>query len=346
MTSVETKAAQLSFSLMKDVFAQRSVTAFWELMNDFTESLSTTFPECAETKDWCLWFRNVIKEDKAQQTEGVKKWVVGMEETLKKGSAKYAKAVQSITGTPATVFHAVAYKDVDAAHATSEQFRGLNLPAKLKSDAMDDDGRAIFWQYFEELNRHAFAACRKPTPTIPTPAEIDMDIKRRKGGGSSNSGAPLQNGLKEVWLQLLETCGASLDEGSTFANLGSRLSKVCKTEAFSSRVKGRHVDAWKALEDEFPELAGKTPVDETWSLLDKALGLSAMEDAIPAPMMRGIEDVANKLVQDIANGKADLSTLNIEAIGQQVLNNVSSDEVASFANNLDKILPAIDRLQR
>ena len=93
------------------------------------------------------------------------------------------------------------------------------------------------------------------------------------------------------------------------------------------------------------KLGDAPPTEEQWGLLDRALGLVTMEGAISAPMMRNIESVANQLVQDLTSGKADLSTLNIEALGQQVLSQVSQEDVSSFAKNLDKIIPALDGLQ-
>ena len=58
-------------------------------------------------------------------------------------------------------------------------------------------------------------------------------------------------------------------------------------------------------------------------------------------MMRNIESVANKLVQDVASGRASLDSMDVEAIGQQVLSSVSPEEISAFAGNLDKILPAL-----
>ena len=61
--------------------------------------------------------------------------------------------------------------------------------------------------------------------------------------------------------------------------------------------------------------------------------------------MAGIETVANKLMQDLSSGKADLSSLSMESIGQQVLAGVSQEEMAQFASNIDKIMPALGSLQ-
>ena len=65
------------------------------------------------------------------------------------------------------------------------------------------------------------------------------------------------------------------------------------------------------------------------------------ERCYPLNMMNGIENVANKLVSEIASGKTSLENLNIEQIGQQVLSGVNPEEMTQFANNMDKILPAI-----
>lgn len=43
----------------------------------------------------------------------------------------------------------------------------------------------------------------------------------------------------------------------------------------------------------------------------------------------------------VSNGTLDMSKLNMEKIGKQVLSGVSEGDMRSFANNLDKILPAV-----
>ena len=87
------------------------------------------------------------------------------------------------------------------------------------------------------------------------------------------------------------------------------------------------------------------PSEEEWDCLNKMIGLSTMKSAIPSNMMDGIENVANKLVEDLAAGKTDISSLNIDSIGQQVLAGVSADEMSNFANNIDKIMPALGNLK-
>ena len=315
---------------MKNVFAERAHKAYWDLMVDFADSLQSTFPDCAETKDWCLYLKNVVVGDAKREAEGLDKWCAGMRTPLKK--AKYAKAVQSITGEKATVYHAFAYRDIDAADLSFEALQSLALPDKVKS--MDAETRTIFWQYLDELNRHAM---RDP-PQVPTSEAIAADIERRRGGGSQP--AALHHGLSEVWT-LLCGCAPSSDKLAEVA--AEKLPDQERTVADACRA--RDPVGAEHLARTFPELT--LPLtEERWLLLDKALGLACMETAIPKPMMGAIENVANQLVKDLTTGKANIASLDLESIGQQVLTNVSPDEMSSFAQNLDKILPALDRIQR
>jgi hypothetical protein len=131
--------------IMKDVFAKRAISTFFDLARDFAESLCGSFPDCEATRDWKLWLDNVVGDDDARRKEVIDNWIENARRPLKKGSAKYMRAVQSITGEPAMVFHAIAYHDADATHATDELLHALDVPKKLKQ--LDEEDRKIFWQY-------------------------------------------------------------------------------------------------------------------------------------------------------------------------------------------------------
>ena len=163
---------------MKDIFAKRARAEYFTVLTDFIESLQQQFPECRETKDWCLWFRNVVQGDDVLMDDGLVKWIEAMQTPLVKGCAKYSKAVESITNAPTLVYHAIAYQDADAADASSEWFRDLHLPTKLT--CMGADECDLFWEYIRELNRLAYTAQRKKVPTVPTSEAIAADIAARK----------------------------------------------------------------------------------------------------------------------------------------------------------------------
>lgn len=324
---------------MKPVFAARASDAFWSLMHDFAESLVNTFPDCPESKDWKLWMHNVIGDDPVQRAEGLQTWHTQMDAPLRKGAAKYAKAVASLTGQPATTYHAVRYRDADALHASAtDQLRALDFPHKLETLSVED--RSVFWQYIEELARLSYEAHKATPPAVPTSDEIAQDIQRRKGGGAATGAGAfqgkgvvgLQQGLHDVWVELCKARDVAVVDDTS--SLATRLQAL--------QVGTRDASAVVAA---CPEVGDGPWTDPQWALLDKALSLAAMDGAIPAPMMRGIENVAHGLARDLAEGRADLSSLDIESIGQKVLAGVSNEDVSSFASNLDKILPALDKVQ-
>ena len=62
--------------------------------------------------------------------------------------------------------------------------------------------------------------------------------------------------------------------------------------------------------------------------------------------MRGIETMAQKLMSDMGSSGTDLSGLNPQTIGEEVLSSVSKEDVQAFAQNIDKLLPAIQMMQQ
>lgn len=349
---------------MKDVFAKRSVATFFELAGDFAESCAEAFPECQATRDWKLWMTNVVGDDEAQRKQIVEKWVENARRPLKKGSAKYLKAVHSITGEPATLYHAVTYHDAEATHSTDEMLQDLDVPSKLK--AMDEEARKIFWQYLEEMNQAAFRATRATLPKVPTVQQIADDIAKRKRvadattavpgrsvGGKAGEEPRLHHGLWEIWQQLCESRGNTLPASSSTEGtsppsevLATALASLLQEhDGIVRECRERTGAAQEVLFARFSELRGdKDLSEEEWSLIEKALNLTSMERSIPPAMMNGIESVAQQLMQDLESGNCDLSSLNLDQIGQQVLHSVSPDDVTAFASNLDKILPALERI--
>jgi hypothetical protein len=325
---------------MKDIFSKKSQNSFFEVLQYFVESLEEMFPADLEVKEWALWFRNVVVDNEKKRQEGVAKWVECMQTPLSKGSARYAKAVQSILGSPATVYHAIAYHDAHAADASSLMLQPLCLCEKLQDDAMDEMQAKLFWEYMESMNEHAFAAMRISPPTVPTPEQISEDILKRKdksGAASSSTGEPvLRVGMKDLWVQLCATCN---EEALTT----TACPEIVASAAWAQRCKERDLSAWNDLKLSLPP-GQTTPTDAQWEVLDRMIAFQVMDSSIPSNMMHGIESMASRLVQDMQSGKADMSSLNMETIGEQVLANVSQEEIASFANNMDKLLPALQKM--
>ena len=84
--------------------------------------------------------------------------------------------------------------------------------------------------------------------------------------------------------------------------------------------------------------------DEEWMLVNRATSLATMQASIPSAMMRGIEDVAAKIMLDMQAGKLDFASLDLESLGKTVLSDVGTDDMNAFAGNLDKIIAAIQHI--
>jgi len=62
--------------------------------------------------------------------------------------------------------------------------------------------------------------------------------------------------------------------------------------------------------------------------------------------MGKIENIANRLADDIMNGRADLGSMNLSDIGQEVLSQVDEGEINQFASNIDNLIPALQSFQK
>ena len=355
---MKTPLAHLPNLMQSEAFTEVSLRAFWDLMRQFSMAMKATFPDCDDVRDWNLYLTNVVADDSARQLSGVKKWCENMCLVLPK--AKYGKAVHSITGVPPVIYHAIVYRDIDTAHSAFESLKSLNLPTKLRDPVMTAESRALFWNFFDELNRYAFAVTKLPIPAVPTSEEIAANIAKRREGSVDSTAAKtdpgaaedvLRNSAIEAFKKLVRLCGHENSDVIEQKDVTRRLTTALKTTFKDATVgdgcRGRDPKAWKVLANTMPELAiTKPPTDAHWELLDHAVALANMDDAIPQPLMKGIESVAGKLMQDIASGKASLETLDLEEIGKQVLGGVNAKDVSNFASNLDRIVPALQQLHK
>lgn len=306
---------------MKDVFAARTRAEFHTLVTDLAESLEGTFADCPLVCGWCAAARAADLDALLADVKAA------LLTPVAKKAAAYERAVGALTGAPLVTFHALAYRDVDAATQTHPAFAVM----RERVAALSDADRAIFWQYADELASACLRATKTPLPRVPTPEEIAANIEKRRGQKESvarSSSSSMGGGIQHMWSALCEARGVK---------------GVPLTPALQARLaEAECTDA--DLATKVPEL-GSDPYDPAaLTLLRRVGNLCTMQSAIPSNMMQGIERVASGLVQGINAGTVDFASLNIEEIGQRVLNDVAEDDVGTFAGNLDKILPALQRM--
>ena len=321
---------------MKDVFGKRLLDNFVSLHRDFIDSLVESLP----AEEVGAWLEKTRARLDAAPEEVVREWHARLASPLRKQHARYVRAIASITGADACVYHAVAYKDGDALDACECNPLGTLTLATCTRHVTESEDVRLLWRYLSELSDSAYRWAGEAPPSVPSPEAIAEDIetrRRRTTGAPAPSAAPpaacgLVAGIDDLWRQLAQRRGATpetLDEAGR-----ARLQRLLSSETITSEA------ATAAL----PELAGGGALaPEDLQLLERMRQLQTMNDAIPSDMMRGIESVASQLVQDINSGRCDLASLDIERIGQQVIQGVSDDDMGTFAANLDKIIPALQR---
>ena len=323
---------------MKDRRRAKCVNAFFEVVSDLREGLGVSAHE------WCDPYTN-CKEDSRE--EMVLEWSGAMRLPLGKGVAKYAKAVHCITDHPATVFHALRYRDAQAAEKTCSHLANLELRYRTCADA----GGAIalpvktvhlLWEYLEEMSELSFQCERVEAPLVPTPAEIGENIESRKSSSGERTDAPiLEGGSYETF------CGIfvrrELTKPTTAEFQGKMQTFLAGSEREDLDNQGEAVA--RLLRSLFTELATVDLDGQDWSDLKRSVALLDMDRAIPTDMMRGIEAAAESLARDIGSGAMTMDSLNVEEIGQKVMATVSPSDARVFAANLGKILPAIQKMQ-
>lgn len=274
----------------------------------------------------------------------MKAWLDATCSVLTRQHAKYVRAVTSITGSPATVYHAIRYKDVSAIDACRNPLAPISFSKSIKE--MSPQDVELLWRYMFELSDIAIRWNQQDLPSVPTPADISKDIANRRNKSTDKreerTNPPplptqvrsLSQGVEDLWQQL---CSArkvtvDLDDG-----LRDRI-REC--------VRNNNEITSQVMNATFPELGDSPFTAEECGIVERMKNLVTMDDSIPSNMMRGIEAVANRLVKDLNNGTCDLATLDLEGIGQQVISKVSDSDMGTFAANIDKIIPALERAHR
>lgn len=341
---------------MKDNFKSRAQKMFWEITMELAESISTQFPNCADTKDLILYARNVIIGVEEEEVKGIHDWYASMLEPLKK--TRYSKAVERITGFPPCVYHAVQYKDHESMlfSSTSKTLKRLNIMEKMSDPSFTDENKELFWKYLNELNKNAVEFVGNEFPQVPTREEIAENIlnKQKAGDSGTSQQSSMIKGFSTALSAFCEMRGCKnaydLSNENETSKQFSRWVSVSSMEMGESKVgelcKTKDCKIIEVLEKEFTELEWKEPVEENqWTVLIRLFSFCQVGSAIPSQMMGNIESMANKLAGEIMSGKKDLASMDLQAIGEEVLSKCNPNDMNHFANNIDKILPAINNLK-
>jgi hypothetical protein len=315
----------------------QTVTDLKALVGDLIESLSGAFPDCGELKGWCQTVSSNVELTDEPLMEFLRRITAFMVTPIPHKMVKYDRAILSITGEPLNVYQVVMYKDIGVLSTVFPQLQPLNMEEKIKSLTGENVG--MFWQFLHEAINLTLRATQTIPPIVPTTQRIAENIEKRRRqrdsvntpSSTSNGGMSISDGVDDLWRELCHT--RNLKPTSMSKELSERVARLVKAETSGDDM-CKH----------FPELGTHRYSDESLAITHRIGSLCTMTQAIPVNMMSGIERVASSLVRDINSGKIDFASLDIEKIGEQVLRGVEENDVGEFANNLERILPALQSM--
>jgi hypothetical protein len=338
--------------------SRRYRAQFFEMLEEFAEQLIAVFPECEDTKELLTMYRGTVKSSAAREDEMLQSWIDNMKCPLNPKHVKYAKAIERILGQNGCVYHACMYRDVESMYACcdSPTLNKMKLYEKFYDERMDSTSKEISWKYIDIMNEAAHKSMGVELPRVPTRDEINASIAKKKAPTPSvNSEQP---SMVSAFYTNIKELASAMQQSSVYANLnGEEQRTMMQTWAKTSRVEidGKKASAWCENKDprglepfkaQFEDLSFETVSDEAWMYINQLNTFSAVGDNIPSKMMGRIEDLANKLADDLVSGNKDLSQLNLSDIGQQVLAGCDPADMSKFAENIGDILPALQGFQK
>ena len=334
---------------MADIFATRFKQSFSQFYCDFLQYMSELFPDCEIVKKQI----DIISSDDCDWDEIIKSHVGILKMQLNK-KIKYSKPVERIINEPANVNHACEYNDMYAIELVHPNLFEIELVEKYKSE-LSEDSKKIIWKFILEINSNAWKHVGEKPLYVPTRDEIHKNIKSKKQ--STNNEKPSMT--KAFQASLSRFCEMSGNADITLKKndqemqkLVSRWSEYAKDTVNNMKISNlcnqKNVIAFQHIGTHFDEfvLDDSVLTSELWSVIVQLNGFAAVGENIPTQMMGRIENIANKLADDIVNGRADLSSMNLSEIGQEVLSQCDEADMSKFANNIDNLLPALQSFQK
>lgn len=336
---------------MSDIFVKKAREQFLEYSTMWIDFMVETFPSCDETKDCQIFLTSVVKNSDAQLTEQLDSWYENMQTQLNSRKTKYAKAIERITGTPAVIYHALAFKDFNALRENLKSEIVVRVKLLEKYEASSDDVKDTILKFLEKITHSAYEAKRMKLPKVPTRTEIQDNIKQRreKPEESPSMTRAFQTHINAMCRQLNDPPPLENADDAKIRQWMTRWNKVANATTDgaknSSLCSQKDIRVLKLLHEEFPEIPGLTEPDKmsesVWKNIHQLNGFSAVTESIPTKMMGRIESMASRLADDIVAGRTDMASVNLSDIGQQVLSGCDEEDMTKFAGNIDALLPAL-----
>ena len=354
--------------LKSKILTNRSQQHFVDTMIALVDAWTECFPDCETTK---VYLNSLRELSDTEKNNLIKEWHTAMDTPINPKKAKYCKALERILTAPPSIYIACEYKDADVLFASVnsiELFDHLKLADKYKSEEVSNEDRSLLWRFIQELNRAALLCMEKQMQYVPSRDEIQENIRKHKQQRNLAQGPPsMTKAFSSAFISISELMSKENVEGGddlkTFAqglsdaeynDLLYKWTTMTQETDMETACKENNIEQlisckWSALDDKYEDCikAGLKTLNGAviCNYLDQMNSFCRVQKHIPNGLMGRIEDYAFKLANDISSGTCDLSNLNLNQIGQDVLSGCDTNEMSALANNINELLPTLNSLR-
>lgn len=336
---------------------------FSDLMLQLLEFWKEQFPECTATSTYIVKFTGVVMGNEEREAQMIERWHKNMSMPILPSAAKYAKALERILGTQPTCYIACQYKDFDALFGSSDvsSLRELDVLSRCKAESFSQENKLILWKLIQSLNAAALNFVNEEMQRVPDRKELQDNIRKHKQMKELSSGA---SSMSKAFVANLESLVEILDgakvehsfrirEQNT-ENILQGWMQMLQNSEFEEKCSQEDEDfvrkfAWPQISDELKcmiLLSLDTDATATFKNLNQMNTFCKVNSCVPTNMMGHIESCAFKLAEDLSSGKCDLSSLDLQGIGQHVLSQCDKEDLSKLTGNISELMPSINKITK
>lgn len=347
---------------------------FIQLIKKFASGMSECYPDDPRITDTASKVMLVCESSFATDTL-ISEWYKYLQSPL---SAKYSRSVERIlrekndeTANTCTMYHAFVYGDMKAAlDAPNPIEKCMDIKATLTDPTFDQESKDAMLKYIRALNDCVYGCKGQPPPYCPSRDELSADIKRHKSSSkpSNNSNGRLSNAFTSV----LSTLASGADNGnpeliaalaaeseeessrdwiaewhremSNQTPQGTTLYVAVSSDDFEAlkHSTGYHLLGGLCIYDQVHHLDADRRT-ETREMVAHLNVLAQVHTSVPLQMRDRITEVAGQLATDILEGHRDITTIDLNQMGKDVLEGCNSEDLSSLADQIGSLLPVLSK---
>lgn len=349
-----------------------STTKFIELITSFANGMSECYPDCPQINATSSKVKLVCSTSLTVDVL-IEKWFDYLQTPLS-SNVKYARAVERILQKrnepflqTCTMYHAFVYGDVKVALEGENPIEEyIDLNAKMADPTFDQESKDAALKYIRALNDCVFECKGHHPPYCPSRSELSEEIKLHKENKKPSQNGRLSEALGSALNELAnEAEGEGGDEAlindiRTGTNKdwvnewhmamlqttphGKTLYDLCTSNDFDSM---QYADPSGLLGGlQIHALVNHSDVDKrnkSRELVSHINVLTQVHSNVPSQMRGKIEAAAEQLAGQIMAGNLDMSSIDLNQIGQDVLDGCDSEDLSSLAENIGSLLPVLSK---